>query len=186
MSRANTPLKVLRTARKRLARGWEQGAWHRHKAHGSLQGTFVCIEGAITSGHPLVRSTCSPAQMRAGRYVEDAILEWLTLPETAKRFGHTLAQGGLLLTCQEGRRYNRGFIPTFNDFTGMTKEVVLEVMDLAIFNAELAEGAASATKTETPAFEWTMPQPGIITVPDSIVFPPSVEEVTTPNEVEVW
>ena len=44
MSKAKTVTKVLKTAYKRIEKGWTTGTWHRRDDDGN---NFVCLEGAI-------------------------------------------------------------------------------------------------------------------------------------------
>lgn len=44
MSKASSPIKVLRTALKRVEKGWTQDTWHEFGVDGKH---YVCLEGAI-------------------------------------------------------------------------------------------------------------------------------------------
>lgn len=167
MSQSKTPLKVLRVARKRLAKGWTKGTWSsfdpRAKQAG-MQHIFLCIEGAITSGRMLDQH-CSPAQQKAGRYVNDAIC-LLVLNQTEKWRNLSVV---LKMNLDESGSVD--CIPGFNDNSDTTLDDVLEVMDLAIWQAEcdeLAAGQNVVNKTTVEAFEIEIPL-GLPSVPDRIV-----------------
>lgn len=168
MSQSKTPLKVLRVGLKRIKRGWTKSSFHRY-----ANKAFVCIEGALTSGHPLSDSMCTPAQARAATLINRAIAEYVVRPENSKRFA------GFIKEMKIRNKVNENWsgpdmtnhIVSFNDFIGTKKRDVIAVFEMAILTAEMEEGADSVNKTKTPAFEWTMPQPGIVTVPDAVVNP---------------
>lgn len=170
MSQSKTPLKVLRVGLKRIKRGWTKASFHRY-----VEKAFVCIEGALTSGHPLSDTMCTPAQARAATLINRAIAEYVMLPENKRRFADfikVMEMRNKMNDVWSGQE-SANHIVSFNDFIGTRKKDVIAVFEMAILTAEIEEGVASVNKTPTPAFEWTMPQPGIVTVPDAVVNPSS-------------
>lgn len=133
-TKGKTPLKVLRTARKRLDKGWIQGGWkslHRKGDGQKKTEAFYCIEGALTGGATLSeierREAPEHPICRAGVYVRQAIIEYRDLPEN-----------------------ERVCIPDWND-SRFNKQDVLAVMDIAIAKAELDEGPVVLDKVVFPA-----------------------------------
>ncbi len=109
MSNANKPAKVLRTAFRRIQKGWVQRNWsNRNKQTGV---TEVCIEGAIFG---YKNDSQNPACMMAKNIVMQVINE--------KHKTHA------------GERYLS--IPQFNDDPRTTKVMVEDVMKTALVRAE--------------------------------------------------
>lgn len=133
-TKGKTPLKVLRTARKRLDKGWTKCGWKKlHRGNDGPQKVqaLYCIEGALTGGAMLSviehdESEDHPICL-AGDYVRQAIREYEDLPNTIHID-----------------------IPVFND-NKFSKEDVLAVMDIAIAKAELDEGTVVLDKVKMPA-----------------------------------
>ena len=111
MSRANNPIKVLRTALKRIDKGWRKGAWGQKNADGSME---VCLEGAIY-GFCNLGHMATPAQKQALSVVQEILKE--KFPERYPYSGEYC-------------------IPSFNDHEDTTKDEVKEVVKLAIIRLE--------------------------------------------------
>lgn len=109
MSKANNPIKVLRTALKRVSKGWTQTRWHERKDGQS----YVCLEGAIFGFCSLADENMTTAQREARDVCLDVIKD---------RY--------------DGRYIS---IPLFNDAAGRTKEEVMEVIKLGIIRLETAD-----------------------------------------------
>lgn len=127
MSKANSPIKVLRTALKRVEKGWSKSAWHERYDGQS----YVCLEGAIY-GFCNARGHETPAQKKAIEVVEQIILERLKdgkLNISEFRVKRLLGQYGV-----SGK--TDGFIPAFNDDSETVKEDILEIIKLAIIRLE--------------------------------------------------
>lgn len=108
MSKAGTPIKVLRTAMKRIDKGWIQRDWS-----AEIDGQwFVCLEGALFGYCDANRHGLTDAQEAARDVVLGVIND---------RYSYSKA-------------YNS--IPSFNDEPGRTKEEILEVIKLAIIRLE--------------------------------------------------
>lgn len=107
MSKANKPAKVLRTALKRVQKGWTKGMWSdTFKDKDGRVTAKVCQEGAIFG----YTNTCStPAQREA----HDILLQ--VIQEKYPDFDT---------------------IPAFNDDPQTTQEMVEEVMKTALIRAE--------------------------------------------------
>ena len=109
MSKANNPIKVLRTALKRVTKGWTKSTWHKRTPDGQ---NLVCLEGAVY-GFCNGKGKATDAQEIAIRTLEDIIVE----------------QGGAL-------RSGGSIIPHFNDAGGTELEDVQEVIKRAIIRLE--------------------------------------------------
>jgi len=107
MSKAGTPIKVLRTAYKRVEKGWTQGDWSTEGSDGKY---YVCLEGALFGYCNSNEHGLTDAQKGAREVVLQIIGE------------------------RYGRQYHS--IPAFNDSPGRTKDEVLEVIKLAIIRLE--------------------------------------------------
>ena len=107
MSKAKTVTKVLKTAYKRIEKGWTTGTWHRRDDDGN---NFVCLEGAIFG-------FCTDPQTQQQRdalaLVEQIIIE-----------RHPVFS-----------EYDSGAGRNFND-TAATQDEMLEVVKLAIIRSE--------------------------------------------------
>lgn len=106
MSKANSPIKVLRTVFKRVTNGWTKQNWHYHDAVTGKN--FVCLEGGIYGYCPADKHVATEAQKRAIAIVEEIIAE----------------------------RHGYSNIPNFNDAIETSQEDVLEVIKLAIIRLE--------------------------------------------------
>lgn len=106
MSKAGTPIKVLRTAMKRVDKGWIQRDWSVE-----IRGQwFVCLEGALFGYCDANRHGLTDAQEAA----RDVVLG--VINDRYSKLYHS--------------------IPAFNDEPGRTKEEILEVIKLAIIRLE--------------------------------------------------
>jgi hypothetical protein len=115
MSKANSAIKVLRTALKRVTKGWTQHVW---SFTDPVTGqTFVCLEGGLFGYCDQNKHGLTDAQKQA----RDACLE-------------------VIKDRYQGRFWS---IPTFNDEPGRTQEEVQEVIKLAIIRLETTGGEAS-------------------------------------------
>ena|SRR5689334_1505491 len=106
MSKANSSVKVLRTALKRVDEGWTQHEWHRYE-HGTKK-HYVCLEGAIVG-------FCKPGEHEITRAQQEAMnvcrqIIWEKTGQTE--------------------------IPTYNDEPGRTKEEIKELIKLGIIRLE--------------------------------------------------
>lgn len=72
MSKANNPIKVLRTALKRVQKGWTKNNWYFHDGHGN---SYVCLEGAVYGYCERNKHGVTMAQDAAIRVLEDIIEE---------------------------------------------------------------------------------------------------------------
>lgn len=72
MSKANNPIKVLRTALGRVQKGWIQHHWHYRDAEGN---NFVCLEGAIYGYCDANKHTVTEAQKIAAETCRRIIFE---------------------------------------------------------------------------------------------------------------
>ena len=129
MSKANSPIKVLKTAIKRLNKGWVKSQWSDHNPDTGV--TSVCLEGAIFR---FCQHAKTPQQKEALQACEQIILErWVndefkieaTSPErneTAKKAA--LESGG------------RGVVPLYNDRVAQTSDEMVEICKLAIIRLE--------------------------------------------------
>lgn len=106
MSKASTPIKVLRTALKRVEKGWIQRDWV-----AEIDGThYVCLEGALFGYCDANKHGLTDAQEGAKAAVLSVIHD------------------------RYNRLYQS--IPSFNDAPGRTKEEILEIIKLAIIRLE--------------------------------------------------
>lgn len=106
MSKAGTPIKVLRTALKRVEKGWTKDHWSYKADDGNY---YVCLEGALFGYCDSNKHGLTDAQKDA----RDVVLKIIN-----ERYGY----------------YSD--IPAFNDARERTKEEVLEVVKLAIIRLE--------------------------------------------------
>lgn len=106
MSKSSTPIKVLRTALKRVQKGWTKNQWHRHDPETGQN--FVCMEGAVYGYCEPAKHQTTPAQRTAIKVLKEIIKE----------------------------KYGIEEIPSFNDADGRTKDEVLEVIKLGIIRLE--------------------------------------------------
>ncbi len=123
MSKANRPTKVLRTALKRIQRGWTKGSVYRGpgnhswfaKAHPTPKIPEVCLKGALHGYQGQVETPCSII-------AEKAVLEAIN-----ERFGRvpTAISDGTW-----------GTVVAFNDDPGTTFEMVEEVIKLGLIKLE--------------------------------------------------
>lgn len=151
MSKSNTPLKVLRVARKRIEKGWMKHAVFNFNGGAPT----VCGLGAIGGEKGAAGSKTNTPQGLAHLYVQMAIGDYVLAHKDRFR------EMGVHLR-------SRDFIsiPTFNDFEATTKEDMLAVFDAAILAAELDEGPKVITDTKPQAYEIDVPY-----VEDTIVMP---------------
>lgn len=107
MSKGNSALKVLRTALKRVDKGWTKGVWS-DKGNDGVQ--YVCLEGALFGYCDSHRNGLglTDAQEKAREVVLKIIRE----------------------------RHNQWSIPSFNDAPERTKEEIQEVIKLSIIRLE--------------------------------------------------
>lgn len=120
MSKGNSAVKVLRTALKRVQKGWTQHVWYRKDPETGQ--TFVCLEGALYGYCSLQDHQLTPAMREARDFVIEIIKE----------------------------RYDGRFdgIPAFNDNPKRTQEEVEEVTKLALIRAETSGGDDEASNEE--------------------------------------
>lgn len=113
MSKAKTPVKVLKTAIKRLNKGWATGSWADYDPE--TKKVSVCLEGAIFG---FCTNPMTPQQQEALQACEQIIIE--RYPQLDVKRG----------------RYNTGPIPRFNDSIAESVDDVVEVCKLAIIRLE--------------------------------------------------
>jgi hypothetical protein len=120
VSKGNSALKVLRTALKRVQKGWTQNTWS-YVDH-SAGKTFVCLEGALFGYCDQSKHQLTPSQIEARDTVLSVIRD----------------------------RYNGKFwsIPEFNDEVGRTEDEVQEVVKLSIIRLETAEDGLNDEEVE--------------------------------------
>lgn len=116
MSNANSPIKVLKAAHKRVSKQWTKNTWRRLESDGNYS---VCLEGAIygfcRNPNPTV------AQKKAIEVVEQII---------AERYASDM---------DWDPKMTKGIIPPFNDNPETTQEDVLEVIKFGIIRLETEE-----------------------------------------------
>lgn len=107
MSKGNSALKVLRTALKRVDKGWTKGTWSEKGGDGTQ---YVCLEGALFGYCDSHRNGLglTEAQEEARKVVLKIIRE----------------------------RHHAYSIPSFNDAPERTKEEIQEVIKFAIIRLE--------------------------------------------------
>lgn len=71
MSKSNSGIKVLKTAHKRVTKGWIKGAWHSEMGGKH----YVCLEGAIFGFCQLRECELSDAQKEAKLVIESLLFE---------------------------------------------------------------------------------------------------------------
>lgn len=108
MSRANNPIKVLKTALKRVNKGWMKSGWARHDPETGA--VYVCLEGAVYGYCPEEKHNVTLAQQEAIMMLQNIIIER-----------------------SEGKHMN---IPSFNDAFETTLEDIQEVIKLGIIRFE--------------------------------------------------
>jgi hypothetical protein len=113
MSRANSVAKVLRTALKRVQKGWTKGSWHNYDDDGNHT---VCLEGALFGYCQQPVNGYTKAQIEARDLVLSVIKD---------RFGD-----------RKIGAYGEISIPDFNDHPETVLEEVMEVIKLAIIRDE--------------------------------------------------
>lgn len=106
MSKANNAIKVLRTALKRVGKGWMQNQWSWRNSEEGI--TYVCLEGAVYGYCAAHEHVVTEAQTKAIQVLRRIIFE----------------------------RHGKTDIPEFNDDPTRSKEEVLEVIKLAIIRLE--------------------------------------------------
>lgn len=111
MSKGSTPIKVLRTALKRVDKGWAQSAWVAKNDDGNFS---VCLEGALFGYCDANTHGLTDAQKKARDLVLTVIQE---------RYKD-----------RRGRPFES--IPAFNDASERTKQEIQEVIKLAIIRLE--------------------------------------------------
>lgn len=73
MSKASTPIKVLRTALKRVQTRWTTGTWNDLRTNSDgTKTSFVCLEGALFGGQ---RQPITDAQVKAHKMVQVVLKE---------------------------------------------------------------------------------------------------------------
>lgn len=116
MSKGNSAVKVLRTALKRVQKGWTKNTWSHKNDDGSMS---VCLEGALFGYCSLTDKQKTPSMLEAEKLVKEIIAE-----RYPKYGGKTLS----------GQPYVD--IPSFNDAQERVQEEVEEVVKLALIRAE--------------------------------------------------
>lgn len=125
MSKANNPIKVLKTAIKRLNKGWKKGDWAEYNPNTGQ--VSVCLEGAIFG---FCHSAKTNAQREAKAACEQIILERvLDGTFVFKDYGPGDIE---LVSAVNGV----GLIPKMNDEFAQTADEMVEICKLAIIRLE--------------------------------------------------
>lgn len=99
MSKANSPIKVLRTALKRVQKAWRQGAWSEKGDDGNY---YVCLEGAL---YGYCNAAKTQAQKDAAKVCENIIFEkygiqgipsWNDRPNTTQEMVEEVVKLGII------------------------------------------------------------------------------------------
>lgn len=106
MSKANSPIKVLRTALHRVQKGWTKNHWSWYDRRTGKN--FVCLEGAVYGFCDEKKHQPTEAQKKAIKILKEIIKE----------------------------NYGINSIPTFNDDRETTQEAVEEVIKLGMIRLE--------------------------------------------------
>jgi hypothetical protein len=122
MSKANSPIKVLKTAIKRLNKGWTKATWSDYDEKSGQ--VSVCLEGAIFG-------FCENSKTQAQR---DAI-------EACEQIIFERWNDGVFMFPNEsedmkGHEVPEGIIPRFNDSVAQTADEMVEICKLAIIRLE--------------------------------------------------
>lgn len=72
MSKSNSPIKVLRTALKRVQKGWTKNTWSYRGQDGT---TYVCLEGAVYGYCDATKHVVTPEQKKAIEVLQGIIYE---------------------------------------------------------------------------------------------------------------
>jgi hypothetical protein len=123
MSKANSPVKVLRTALKRLQKGYTKGSWATQNADGGMS---VCMEGAI---YGYCTQPATQVQKDAISVVHKILSERHPDRSIDKYSGDVV-------------------IPMFNDHPDTTEDEVLEIVKLAIIRLETSDSLEEALADE--------------------------------------
>lgn len=126
MSKGNNPIKVLKTALKRVAKSWYQGGWVKQDDKGNYG---VCLEGAIYGYCQGENAT--QAQKDAIEAVKGVIAD--RYPQS-----YINVQGDLVMVSAD-----QTSIPHFNDNDATTKDMVMEVIKLGIIRLEADKDEAA-------------------------------------------
>lgn len=123
MSKAKTPIKVLKTAIKRLNKGWMTGDWAKHDPNTGQ--TFVCLEGAIFG---FCDKAQTPQQKEALEVCEQILFE--RLKDGLWEFYDKSYQEDVL------KFGPQGLVPRFNDSVAKSSDELVEICKLAIIRLE--------------------------------------------------
>lgn len=122
MSKANSTLKVLKTAYHRVQTRWGKGAWNRPSVMPNESGKivyYVCLEGAIMGGNTQASTVY---QQEALELVGQALFD--LFPER------------VTVGVRRGGDKKQVIIPNFNDARETTQDEILEAIKLAIIRVE--------------------------------------------------
>lgn len=125
MSKANSPIKVLKTAIKRLDKGWTTGSWmDRDPDTGHVA---VCLEGAIFG---FCEKAQTKPQEEALRTCEQIIFErW--------KDGEFVFDSSTWIEAEKDHVLDgSGLVPKFNDSVAKTADEMKEICKLAIIRLE--------------------------------------------------
>lgn len=125
MSKANSPIKVLKTAIKRLDKGWTKGEWSKFDPETGQ--VSVCLEGAIFG---FCSEAQTPQQTEALRTCEQIIFErW--------KDGEFVFDSSTWIEAEKDHVLDGiGFVPKFNDSVAKTADEMKEICKLAIIRLE--------------------------------------------------
>lgn len=124
MSKANSPIKVLKTAIKRLNKGWTTGEWSAYDPETDT--VSVCLEGAIFG---FCTDASTPQQQEALQACEQIIFERWKDGEFDLRVGPDAAE-------KYKETGGKGIVPAFNDRAAKTADELVEICKLAIIRLE--------------------------------------------------
>lgn len=121
MSNANNPIKVLRTALKRVEKGWTTGRWRSEKPN--EDGNYsVCLEGAVYGYCSLTDMVLRGQKPTEAQKTAIKVLEEIIAEEHPSISLRTYYPGTI--------------IPGFNDAVAESKDDVLRVIKLGIIRLE--------------------------------------------------
>lgn len=130
MSKSNSAIKVLRTALKRVQKGWTKGTWSAPNNDG---GRSVCLEGAIYG-------YCNVSDMtKRGEKPTQAQLEAMGIVTE-------------IIKERYPRRTYFGGVPSFNDHPENDIDDVMEVIKLGIIRLETGYGEDELDQDDVDSF----------------------------------
>lgn len=127
MSKGNSAIKVVRTALKRVQKGWRKSAWsERNPDTGIFE---VCMEGALFGYCNLHETQLTPAQLKARDTVWEIIRERFSERVISRIYEDPTDE-------EKEKVLAEPRIPTFNDAPDTVFEEVEEIFKLALIRLE--------------------------------------------------